>query len=113
MGLSKQRVVVVLGLAGLLAAGVGGPAAARSSRRSLMPPVHYSGKPMLNPKADVPAPLAMEPAMRGAVGAPGGGRIEDPHRFDAWSGYETGRLPEAVTTGDFDGDGAIDVAYAR
>src|SRR5689334_17540130 len=105
MGLSKQRVVVVLGLAGLLAAGVGGPAAARSSRRSLMPPVHYSGKPMLNPKADLSAPPAQDPAMREAFGAPSGGRIGDAHRFDTWSGYETGRFPEAVTTGDFDGDG--------
>jgi hypothetical protein len=37
----------------------------------------------------------------------------DARRFNTWSGYSSGRFPEAVATGDFNGDGAIDVAFAR
>jgi len=37
----------------------------------------------------------------------------DARRFNTWSGYPSLRFPEGVTTGDFNADGATDVAFAR
>jgi len=114
MRFSLRRVVAMLGLAGLVATSVSsGPASARSSTRPRPPSAHYLGKGLLNPKADLSVPPAHDPAPSDEVGASAEPRIGDAHRFDTWSGYGTKRFPEAVTTGDFDGDGAVDVAFAR
>ena len=40
-------------------------------------------------------------------------RPGDVSRFDTWIGYDVGRAPTAVATGDFNSDGAVDVAWAR
>lgn len=50
----------------------------------------------------------------GVVSAPAqASRPGDGSRFDTWTGYDIGRAPTAVAAGDFDGDGAVDVAWAR
>jgi hypothetical protein len=43
-----------------------------------------------------------------AVPEPGDSKL-----FDTWTGYQSGRYLEGVATGDFDADGAPDVAWAR
>lgn len=115
MGFSKVRVVSLFAIVGLVA-GVGtadASARPRTPTRETTPFVHYSGKSLLNPKADISVKLAFDPA--GPVGATGsrGTKLGDAHRFNTWSGYTPGRFPVAVATGDFNGDGNIDVAYAR
>jgi hypothetical protein len=40
-------------------------------------------------------------------------RPGDATRFDSWIGYEIGRNLSAVVAGDFDGDGAPDLAWGR
>lgn len=40
-------------------------------------------------------------------------RPGDGDRFDTWVGYDVGRAPTAVAAGDFNADGAVDVAWAR
>ncbi len=75
---------------------------------------HYTGKGLLNPNVDlsvliarVPAQVASLPMQTNRVAA------SDARRFNTWSGYASGRFPEGVTTGDFNADGAVDVAFAR
>jgi hypothetical protein len=77
------------------------------------PFVHYSGKGLLNPAADLSVDPAFDPAGLAVRAGSGGPTAGDAHRFNTWSGYASGRAPVAVATGDFDGDGKIDVAYAR
>jgi len=40
-------------------------------------------------------------------------RVGDAHRFETWVGYDVNRYPASVATGDFNGDGAVDVAWGR
>ena len=40
-------------------------------------------------------------------------RPGDAGRFDTWTGYDVGRFPVAAAPADFNGDGAIDVAWGR
>jgi len=40
-------------------------------------------------------------------------RVGDSHRFATWVGYDVNRYPAVVAPGDFNGDGAIDVAWGR
>ena len=50
----------------------------------------------------------------GIAGTPAqASRPGDGSRFDTWTGYDIGRAPTAVATGDFNGDRAVDVAWAR
>ena len=56
-----------------------------------------------------------------SVAAPGsGGSVRpgtpqpgDAGIFETWTGYQSGRFLEGVATGDFNADGAPDVAWAR
>ena len=76
--------------------------------------VHYSGKPLLNPLADLSAPPSDAPSDdAGAADDASIARVGDAHRFDTWSGYDAKDQPVGVATGDFDDDGDVDVAYAR
>lgn len=77
------------------------------------PGAHYSGKGLLNPDADLSAPPAHTPGQTPGFPTDSEASIGDAHRFNTWSGYPSGPYPEGVTTGDFNADGAVDVAYAR
>jgi hypothetical protein len=74
---------------------------------------HYSGKGLLNPDADLSVSPAQRSAALPAAALPADLLARTAQRFNTWSGYPTGRTPEAVATGDFDADGDADVAFAR
>jgi hypothetical protein len=57
---------------------------------------------------DLPGPPAI--AAPHAAPEPGPG---DSKLFDTWTGYQSGRYLEGVVAGDFNADGAPDVAWAR
>jgi hypothetical protein len=52
--------------------------------------VHYSGKPLLNPEADLSVPPAEDPAAVAVFAASPAGR-GDAQRFISWSGTSTSR----------------------
>lgn len=115
--LIPPRAVALASLVG--AASLGGPAGA-SLPSSISPPpapgpvAHYSGKPVLNPQADPSAPPTRAPEDPTAVPAgPTRAGLGDAHRFNTWTGYDSGGYPEGVAAADFNADGALDVAYAR
>ncbi len=49
----------------------------------------------------------------GAAAPASAGQVGDAGRFDTWTGYDIGRFPVSVVAGNFTGDGAADVAWAR
>lgn len=107
--------VAALALGSLSSQAVAMPASAPTPPAGLeaaVPGVLYSGKPLLNPDADLSEPPAEEPAA-GPVFAASPAGVGDAQRFDTWSGSDSKRFPEGVATGDFDADGDVDVAYAR
>jgi VCBS repeat protein len=115
MGISKVRLVALFAVVGLVA-GVGSAGASArpgTPARASTPFVHYSGKGLVNPNADLSVAPALDPAGPLAATSSTGPELGDGHRFNTWSGYTSRRFPEAVATGDFNGDGSVDVAYAR
>ena len=53
--------------------------------------------------------------LAGALAAPGAqaARPGDGGRFDTWTGYDIGRFPVQVSSGDYDGDGSADLVWVR
>lgn len=47
------------------------------------------------------------------VGGATAADLGDGGRFDTWAGYQVGRFPVEALAGDFNGDGAPDVAWVR
>lgn len=115
MGISKARFVALFAIVGLVASvgSVGASARPRTPARGSTPFVHYSGTGLLNPKADLSITPSLDPTGRAAAPTSAGPELGDAHRFNTWSGYTSRHFPEAVSTGDFNSDGSVDVAYAR
>jgi Ca2+-binding RTX toxin-like protein len=62
----------------------------------------------------IPTALALMAASVMLAAAPGtASRVGDAHRFSTWVGYDVGRYPSTVATGDLNGDGAVDAAWGH
>jgi hypothetical protein len=91
-----------------------GPVSPASRTAESALPARYVAAGLLSPAAKLEVVSARTPAQV-APHSDGTTRAlaADARRFNTWSGYSTLRFPEAVATGDFNADGAVDVAFAR
>jgi hypothetical protein len=108
---ARAKFPVLSAVALLLSAGSGWASAGSLDSAGRAGDAGYRQAPLINPEADPTVQLRKPSAaapIAGPAASPGDGT-----RFNTRAGYPVGRFPEAVATGDFNVDGAVDVAYAR